>query len=221
VKTSRADPSDGGAGTVPEQRFLDLLHLPMNPALPRTSIDSSRAALLAGRLLRGVGTRRAHSARAAHQASRVDGLVEPQWRSAVVDAAWLHDIGYSKHVATTGFHPLDGAEWLREHGWSDEICRLVAWHTGASFEAELLGLYQTLAREFYPPPTIAAAALAWADLTSSRTGQPSTVEERLADILRRYPSDSVVHRAISVASPMLRESAREIESRLARLAVAA
>ena len=53
------------------------------------------------------------------------------------------------------------------------------------------------------------------------TGEPSTVEERLADILRRYPSDSVVHRAISVAFPMLREPAREIESRLARLAVSA
>ena len=28
-------------------------------------------------------------------------------------AAWLHDIGYSPALAATGFHPLDGARYLR------------------------------------------------------------------------------------------------------------
>ena len=29
-------------------------------------------------------------------------------------AAWLHDIGYSPELADTGFHPLDGARYLRD-----------------------------------------------------------------------------------------------------------
>jgi hypothetical protein len=78
-------------------------------------------------------------------------------------------------------------------------------------------LDRALAAEFEPPPTLAGAALAWADVTSSPTGEPSKVADRLDDILRRYPADSIVHRAITEASPMLRESAREIESRLAFL----
>ena len=36
----------------------------------------------------------------------------------VAEAAWLHDVGYAGDVATTGFHPLDGATWLAARGWA-------------------------------------------------------------------------------------------------------
>jgi hypothetical protein len=189
--------------------------------MPLTSTNTtaveSKAAALADRLLGGIGTRLAHSARVALEAGRVSELLDAPWRSAIVDAAWLHDIGYSEEVASTGFHPLDGARWLRDRSWAIEVCQLVAWHTAASVEGALRGLDETLAAEFDPPPALAAAALAWTDLTSSPTGEPSTVADRLADILRRYPADSVVHRAIVEATPILLESAQDIEVRLASL----
>jgi HD superfamily phosphodiesterase len=31
----------------------------------------------------------------------------------LLTAAWLHDIGYAPELAETGFHPLDGARYLR------------------------------------------------------------------------------------------------------------
>ena len=34
----------------------------------------------------------------------------------LVTAAWLHDIGYAPGLAVTGFHPLDGARFLRRAG---------------------------------------------------------------------------------------------------------
>jgi len=34
----------------------------------------------------------------------------------LVAAAWLHDIGYAPELAETGFHPLDGARYLRRVG---------------------------------------------------------------------------------------------------------
>jgi len=185
-----------------------------------TTIVESKAAALADRLLGGVGTRLAHSARVALEADRVSELLDAPWRSAIVDAAWLHDIGYSAEVASTGFHPLDGASWLSEHAWPIEVCQRVAWHTAASAEGALRGLDETLAAEFDPPPALAAAALAWADLTSSATGERSTVADRLADILRRYPADSVVHRAITEATPTLLDSVRDIEARLTSLSEA-
>lgn len=35
-------------------------------------------------------------------------------------AAVLHDVGYSPSIATTGFHPLDGARFLRDQEQADE-----------------------------------------------------------------------------------------------------
>lgn len=174
-------------------------------------IDRSDAAALADRLLRGVGTRLAHSARVARQVSRVGYLLEARWQSAITEAAWLHDVGYNDRVALTGFHPLDGARWLRDRGWPLETCRLAAWHTAASIEGTLRGLDQELAAEFDPPPPLVAAALTWADLTSSPAGEPWTVGCRLADILRRHPADSIVRCVTVAALPVLWGAARETE----------
>jgi hypothetical protein len=180
-----------------------------------TTSNDSDAALLADRLLGGVGTRLAHSARVAGQVERVRDLLDGEWRSAIVDAAWLHDIGYSPRVQRTGFHALDAARWLRARGWPTATCRLVAWHTEAEVEGAVRGLGEDLAAEFEPPPALAAAGLAWADLTSSPAGELCTAADRIADILWRYPPDSIMHRAIADATPRLREAAEEIDSRLA------
>lgn len=51
-------------------------------------------------------------------------------------AAVLHDVGYSPSIATTGFHPLDGARFLRNQENVDErVVRLVAHHSFALLEA--------------------------------------------------------------------------------------
>ena len=54
-------------------------------------------------------------------------------------AAWLHDVGYSPDVSVTGLHALDGAVYLRDLGLPPEVVSLVAYHTGAEFEAEERG----------------------------------------------------------------------------------
>ena len=65
-----------------------------------------------------------------------EDLIEHHGMSeAVAVAAWLHDVGYGEALVVTGFHPLDGAKRLLGE-WGDEIVGLVAWHTGAAFEAK-------------------------------------------------------------------------------------
>ena len=155
------------------------------------------ASAVATELLAGVGTRVAHSRGVAHQAAVVLPVLDVPWSSALLDAAWLHDVGYGPSVVSTGFHPLDGARWLSAHGWPSEVCRLVAWHTRAGTEATLRHLATELAAEFPPPPDVAQAALAWADLTSSPVGECCAAEDRVAEILSRYSPESVVHRATS------------------------
>src|ERR1700722_10881683 len=69
----------------------------------------------------------------------------------VTAAAWLHDIGYAPALADTGFHPLDGARYLRDSEHADaELCRLVAYHSGAINEADERGLAAELTSEFRP-----------------------------------------------------------------------
>src|SRR5690242_19744204 len=52
-------------------------------------------------------------------------------------AGFLHDIGYAPSVRDTGFHPLDGARYLRDRTKAPNLlCLLVANHTGGLIEAE-------------------------------------------------------------------------------------
>lgn len=149
---------------------------------------------VASDLLAGVGTRLAHSAAVAAQAGRVAGALDERWGAVLVGAAWLHDIGYAPSVAVCGFHPLDGARWLRDRHWPDETCRLVAGHSRSLTEATLRGLGDELLGEFPPAPGLPAAALAWADVTSLPDGGRCRLADRLTDILDRYP-DGPVHEA--------------------------
>lgn len=169
---------------------------------------------LAEQLLGGIDSRLAHSRGVAAQARRAQWLLPPPWDAAIVPAAWLHDIGYAELAAATGLHQLDGARRLLRTGWPTEVCRLVAWHTDAGIEARLRDLDGALGAEFEPPMVLAARVLAWADLTTSPLGEAWTADGRIAEILQRYPTDSVAHRAMTLAQSELLCSVRAIESAL-------
>ena len=102
-------------------------------------------------------------------------------------AAWLHDIGYAPGLASTCFHPLDGARYLRDAQHADALlCRLVAHHSCAIIEAEERGLADVLGREFEPAPDALSSALTCCDMTTSPDGEPVPVDRRLAEIHHRY-----------------------------------
>lgn len=184
--------------------------------MPTVDLDELWARDTAARLL-GVGsTRYAHTTRVAAQATSVRHLLPRPWRDVLVEAAWLHDIGYSPELVATGFHPLDGARWLRARGRNPDVCRLVAWHTRATTEAGLRGLGDVLVAEFPAPPAVAQAAMTWADLTSSPCGDRWSPDTRISDILRRYGPDSVVSRATRLNEAELHRDVRLVEEGLTR-----
>jgi putative nucleotidyltransferase with HDIG domain len=134
----------------------------------------------------------------------------------VTAAAWLHDIGYGPNVHDTGFHPLDGARYLRDMlGADDMVCRLVAHHSLAIIEAEERGMADELAREFDPAPDHLAEALIYCDMVTGPDGQHMPVEQRLADIHARYGLDDLVSRAITRSGPLLTAAVRRVSQRLA------
>lgn len=111
-------------------------------------------------------------------------------------AAWLHDIGYASPLAVTGFHPLDGAHFLRKEGAPEAVVSLVAYHSGAMIEAEERGLANELS-EFLLPPQSDLDALTLLDMSTGPDGERVNPIDRINEILRRYGADSPVHRAVT------------------------
>ncbi|MFG1998188.1 HD domain-containing protein [Spirillospora sp. NPDC048911] len=130
-------------------------------------------------------------------------------------AAWLHDIGYAPDLAATGFHPLDGARFLRGLQVDDHLCRLVAHHSCARIEARERGLAEELTTEFGPEPPELDDALIYCDMTTGPGGEALTVERRLAEILSRYGDGHPVSNAITAASPRLVEAVYKVRRGLA------
>ncbi|WP_433018117.1 HD domain-containing protein [Kribbella sp. CA-294648] len=178
-------------------------------------ISSAEAQLVARDLLAEELPRRwAHTQGVAGRARELTRVLGPDAELIEV-AAWLHDIGYSSTLVVCGFHPLDGARYLRDVLGVDEVVyRLVAQHTCAVIEAAERGI-GSLIEEFPPPEDELLEALTYCDLTADVDGRPVDVEERLGEILQRYPAGHVVHRSITRAMPSLLEVARNVRLRLA------
>jgi hypothetical protein len=110
-------------------------------------------------------------------------------------AAWLHDIGYAPELAETGFHPLDGARYLRDQGCAERLCHLVAYHSAALAEAESLGLADQL-REFSDERSLVRDLLWFADMTTGPDGQCMTFAERMGEVRERYGPNHYVTKAL-------------------------
>ncbi len=110
--------------------------------------------------------------------------------------------------------PVDGARYVRRQG-QERLASLVAHHSGARFEAEERGLVDAWA-EFEAGDGSLLDALTYADMTTGPAGQRVDLEERIAEILKRYPSDHPVHRAVSRSHPVLRGAVDRTRARLGR-----
>ncbi|MGW8875660.1 HD domain-containing protein [Streptomyces mirabilis] len=130
-------------------------------------------------------------------------------------AAVLHDIGYSPAIAVTGFHPLDGARFLRDQEGADErVVRLVAHHSCALLEAEERGLRQELEGEFDLERPDLVDALLYSDMTTTPDGTRTTPAERLDEVVQRYGPDTIVGRFIQRAAPEIHAAAKRVEERM-------
>lgn len=158
----------------------------------------------------------AHSQGVAHCATRLAGAVGGD-AELLTSAAVLHDVGYAPRLAVTGFHPLDGARFLRDtHAADERLVRLVANHSMALLEAEERGLRAVLEAEF---PLLddqrLVDALVYCDMTTTPDGTATSVDARLVEISGRYGSDSLVGRFIRRAAPDIVAVVGRVEAALA------
>ena len=149
-------------------------------------------------------------------AARTLGSIVGGYAGLLAAAAMLHDIGYAPGLLDCGFHPLDGARYLRDVEHADVmLCRLVAHHSCAIIEAEEYGLAADLAREFKPAPRVLADALIYCDMTTGPDGQRMAVGERLADIRARYGPEHPVTRALARSAPQLTAATHRVVRQMA------
>lgn len=173
------------------------------------AVDSvAWAKRLARRYLTPLPRRLAHVEGVARQAARAAAVADDP--DLLVRAAWLHDIGYAPALARIGFHPVDGAEFLRGRGVDDRLCALVANHSCACIEARRRGV----AIEWPDEQSALRDALWWADMTTTPTGEVTTVRERILEVRVRYGPDHVVAQSVCEAAPELLAAADRTEHRL-------
>ena len=151
----------------------------------------------------------------AERARRVGTVLDEAEREVLAAGAYLHDIGYAPALVATGFHPVDGARHLRELG-HERLAGLVAYHSGARFSAELQGLTDELA-EFEDERSAVTRLLCYCDMTTGPQGESFTLEERLAEVERRYGPEHIVTRALCYAArPWLESCVAWTEEELRR-----
>lgn len=193
--------------------MLALLHARWVEVLAASELARS---LLAGSLPRRWGHTQGVARRARELAALVGadaGLLEA--------AAWLHDIGYAPGLVETGFHPLDGARYLRARAVSDRrLLTLVAHHSCAVVEAEVRGILSALLEEFPLDEGDVGdllESLTYCDMTTDPQGRGTQVGARVAEILQRYQPEDPVHRAIASARPGLFAICERVAQRTSRL----
>lgn len=155
------------------------------------------------RLLSPLGARWSHVQRVGEQARRIAHVIPLADRDLLVAAAHLHDVGYAPELAKTGFHPLDGARWIRDHGPGGRLACLVAHHSCAIYEAQVRGLREILLSEFEAEDSATYDALVFCDMTTGPRGEMLSFDERISDIYQRYGPDHEVSRALDLSRPAL------------------
>ena len=170
----------------------------------------------AARLLVSAPRRLAHTRAVAARAHEIVAAVG-RGAEVFVAAAWLHDVGYAKDLALTGFHPLDGARYLHEVGAPDRLVNLVARHSCAIVEAKLRGLDREV--ESFPDECgVVRDALWYCDMTTSPDGSVVSLAERLAEIRSRYEDDWAVAAFTELARPYLAAAVDRTLERLRQMA---
>lgn len=164
----------------------------------------------------------AHPVRLSHLAAvaaRCEALtvtVDDAHVDALVAAAWLHDIGYLEDLSQTGFHPLDGARYLRAADWPDPVCNLVAHHSGSRFVARVRALEAELAA-FVFTENAASDVLTAADNTAAQDGTFVAVSDRLAEKRHRHRADAAGMGADPHRDDYILAAAGRVSGRLAAL----
>ena len=119
----------------------------------------------------------------------------------------LHDMDYEKHPnlerSTTEGHPFVGVQWLRQNGWSEEVCRAILSHADYSGVAPESNLEKTLRAVDELSGFVVAVTLVRPS-KSINDVELSSVKKKMKDkaFARAVNRDEIVHGAEQLGMPL-------------------
>jgi hypothetical protein len=170
------------------------------------------AAETATHYLVSLGDRWLHVQGVVKVARHIGCILSSSEHGLLIAAAYLHDIGYAPDLRLTGFHPLDGAQFVESQGYYRLAC-LIAHHSGARFEAKLRGLHKEL-HHFPLEQSALLAALNYCDMMVGPSGQFVDLPGRFLDVQQRYGLNHIVSCAFRRALPSLKVDVSQTKRRL-------
>ena len=119
----------------------------------------------------------------------------------------LHDMDYEKHPnlerSSTEGHPFVGVKWLRENGWSDEVCRAILSHADYSGVVPESPMEKTLRAVDELSGFVVAVALV-RPTKNINDVELSSVKKKMKDkaFARAVNRDEIVHGAEQLGMPL-------------------
>jgi len=119
----------------------------------------------------------------------------------------LHDMDYERHPnqeqSPTEGHPFVGVAWLREHGWSDEVCRAILSHANYANVSRETPLERTL----YAVDELSGFVIAVARVRPNKSIHEvdvAAVKKKIKDkaFARAVSRDDIVHGAAELGIPL-------------------
>lgn len=179
----------------------------------RTESELVWAERTATDLLAPLEARWRHTVRVVERAQSFRDVLDRDELEVLLAAGYLHDVGYAPELTKTGFHPLDGARFVRDAG-HERLAGLVAHHSASDAEAEERGFTDELA-QFPAEDSLVARALTYCDLTTGPNGEEVAVSARLVELGDRLGGDDPTVRAVRREATRLAAVVDEMESLLA------
>ena len=119
----------------------------------------------------------------------------------------LHDMDYERHPnlerSPTEGHPFVGVAWLRENGWSEEVCRAILSHADYSNVSRETSMEKTLYAVDELSGFVVAVALVRPS-KSIREVEVSSVKKKMKDkaFARAVSRDDIVRGAEQLGVPL-------------------
>jgi putative nucleotidyltransferase with HDIG domain len=119
----------------------------------------------------------------------------------------LHDMDYERHPnheqSATDGHPSVGVAWLRDHGWSEEVCRAILSHANYTNVTRETPLEQTL----YAVDELSGFVIAVARVRPSKSVYDvdvASVRKKMKDkaFARAVNREDIVHGAAEIGMPL-------------------
>jgi hypothetical protein len=136
--------------------------------------------------------------------------ISQNWQSLLIDACYLHDIGYSTKLNQYNYHQLDGAIFASKQGYPKCIIATLLFHSCA-YEGvlysrpDLKEIYVHHLSLLDDKDRMFIDLVSYCDLHTTATGERTTLRERIDDVAVRYGEEHEVTKIMFANEPIFEE----------------